>query len=455
MTPELETRTPWEHLAALVAAGDKAGIKAHMEGLAPLETVRVVARLDDEQRAALLAMMAPEDAADVLEHMPDPHATDTLEAMAPQDAARVLVELRSDAQADLLADLETVEAEAILAEMEPEEARELRELAAYPEDTAGGLMLTELVQVPTKRTVDEVIELIRQHAEEYASYDVQYVYVVDEAERLVGVLRLRDLLMAPRHKQVERIMLRDPHSVRIDAELGELVHFFEEHHFFGAPVLDERGVLCGVLRRSGVEAAMAEQSDETYRRSQGIVGGEELRSMPLLLRSRRRLAWLSVNVLLNVMAASVIAAHQDTLEAVIALAVFLPIISDMSGCSGNQAVAVSLRELTLGTIRPADLGRVLLGEVGLGILNGSALGILIGLVAWIWKGNAWLGLVAGGALAVNTVVAVCIGGAVPLVLKRAGKDPALASGPILTTITDMCGFFLVLSLASAALERLM
>lgn len=454
MTQETETRAPWEVLAELVAAGDRAAVKAQMVALEPLETVRVVARLDEDERKELLTLLAPEDAADVIEHMPDVHAAEALESMSPAEAARILEELPSDAQADLLGDLEEVEAEAILAAMQPEDAAELRELAAYPENTAGGLMLTELVQVPARSSVDEVIDSIRQHAEEYAGYDIQYVYVVDELERLVGVLRLRDLLMAPRNVRVERVMLRDAHSVRDNANLDELMHFFEEHHFFGAPVLDEDGVLCGVLRRSGVEAALAEQSDETFRRTQGIVGGEELRSMPLLLRSRRRLAWLSVNIVLNVLAASVIALHQDTLQAVIALAVFLPIISDMSGCSGNQAVAVSLRELTLGTIRSSDLWPVLLGEVRLGLINGLALGSLIGIVAWIWQGNAWLGLVAGAALAINTLVAVCIGGAIPLILRRFGKDPALAAGPILTTITDMCGFFLVLSLAALLLERL-
>jgi len=455
MTQDLEKQPPWERLTALVNRGDRERAAEFMEGLPPLETVHVVSRLDDDVRVELLALLRPEDAADVLEHIPDVQAVDALESMAPERAARILEELPSDAQADHLGDLEETEAEAILAHLEPEDARELRELAAYPEDSAGGLMVTELVEVPSGHTVDQVVEQLRSRAEEYSSYDVQYAYVVDESERLVGVLRLRDLLMAPRDAKVETLMLRDPHSVRVDAGIEELVHFFDEHHFFGAPVLDADGVLCGVLRRSGVEAAVADRSDETFRRSQGIVGGEELRSMPLLLRSRRRLAWLSVNIGLNVLAASVIALHQDTLEAVIAIAVFLPIISDMSGCSGSQAVAVSMRELSLGTIRSSDLGRVVLGELGLGLLNGAALGVLIGVAAWVWKGNAWLGFVMGGALAVNTVVAVCIGGAVPLILKRAGKDPALASGPILTTITDMCGFFLVLSLASLALDRLL
>jgi magnesium transporter len=161
-----------------------------------------------------------------------------------------------------------------------------------------------------------------------------------------------------------------------------------------------------------------------------------------------------VNVLLNILAASVIAFYQDTLSAVIALAVFLPIVSDMSGCSGNQAVAVSMRELTLGVVRPADVFRVWMKEIPVGILNGLALGGLVALAGWIWQGNAWLGLVVGAALGLNTVIAVSIGGTVPLILKAFKVDPALASGPVLTTITDMCGFFLVLGLASLLLPQL-
>ena len=175
--------------------------------------------------------------------------------------------------------------------------------------------------------------------------------------------------------------------------------------------------------------------------------------MPVMLRSRRRLSWLSVNILLNIVAASVIALYEDTLSAVIALAVFLPIVSDMSGCSGNQAVAVSMRELTLGR-RAHGTSSGSGARNCRSAINGLALGTLLGIAAWLWKGNLVLGAVVGLALAINTVVAVSIGGTVPLILKRLSVDPAVASGPLLTTITDMCGFFLVLSLASAAMPYL-
>ena len=177
--------------------------------------------------------------------------------------------------------------------------------------------------------------------------------------------------------------------------------------------------------------------------------------MPLWLRSLRRLAWLSANIVLNIIAASVISAYEATLAAVIALAVFLPMVSDMSGCSGNQAVAVTMRELSLGLVRPIDAFRVWLKEIPVGVIDGIALGVLIGLGAWIWKGSPALGLVIGLALALNTMLAVWIGGVVPLLLKRIGQDPAVASGPLLTTITDMAGFFFVLSFATLMMPWLM
>jgi len=206
------------------------------------------------------------------------------------------------------------------------------------------------------------------------------------------------------------------------------------------------------VSRVAVAEAALEQAEQDALARQRV--SDELRSMPTWLRSRRRLAWLSSNIVLNIIAASVISAYEETLAAVIAIAVFLPMVSDMSGCSGNQAVGVSMRELALGLTRPSDLFHVLRKELSVGIINGIVLGILIGLVAWVWKGNLFLGIVIGTALSANTLIAVAIGGCVPLLLKRFGVDPAVASGPLLTTVTDMAGFFLVLSLATLFMPHL-
>jgi magnesium transporter len=249
-------------------------------------------------------------------------------------------------------------------------------------------------------------------------------------------------------------MIRSPISVRAELPVEELKEVFDEHHLFGVPVVDAAQRLLGVVLPSAVEEQLSKRAVRQVLGISGIIGGEELRTLPLAVRSGRRLSWLSINIVLNLIAASVIAVYQDTIAAVITLAVFLPIISDMSGCSGNQAVAVSMRELTLGLVKPRELARVLAKESSVGVLNGVALGVLLGGVAFLWQGNPWLGLVVGGALAMNTVLSVSLGGVLPLVLRRVGLDPALVSGPVLTTVTDMCGFFLLLSFATTVLPRL-
>ncbi len=453
MADEMHDR-PWEELERLVEAERAERVEAFLDALPAGEATRVVSRLDSDDQERLLTTIDPQSAADLIEQMPDSQAADLFERLEPEAAAAIVEELPSDEQADLLGDLDRADAEAILARMAPEGARDARELAQYPDDVAGGLMIKEFLAYPQDFSVADVVADMQANAETYHDYDVQYAYVTDEESRLVGVLRLRDLLLARRAQPISALMIREPQTVLDTATLDELRGFFDRYPFFGVPAVNAIGTLVGVVRRAAVEEALADRSDSDYRKSQGIVGGEELRTMPLLLRSRRRLAWLSVNIVLNIMAASVIAFYQETLAAVIALAVFLPIISDMSGCSGNQAVAVSMRELMLGLVRPAEMLRVWLKEASVGMVNGLALGLLIAGAAWLWKGNPVLGLVVGGAMAVNTVIAVSIGGIVPLLLRRLNMDPALASGPILTTITDMCGFFLILSFAAALLPWL-
>ena len=350
-----------------------------------------------------------------------------------------------------LAEFDTKDTEAIITEMMPEKAENVRKLITYAQNTAGGLMITEFLSFEESSTVGEVADHLRENADKYERYNVQYIYVTSN-NKFVGVLRVRDLVLTRPDVPMSRIVIRNALTVKDTATLEELIRFFNTHDFYGVPVMKDEDELVGVVLRKHILAEEAELANKELLETQGIVGGEELRTMPTLLRSRRRLSWLSVNILLNIAAASVIAFYQDILSSVIALAVFLPIISDMSGCSGNQAVAVSLRELSLGVVKPFEVLRVLLQEFRVGLINGLILGLLIGAAAWIWKGNVYLGMVVGGALMINTVVAVSIGGTIPLILKRFSMDPALASGPILTTITDMLGFFLALTFASASLS---
>lgn len=445
---------PIDQLELCIEQQDAAGAGALLESLPVTDRSLLIDRLDDESQERLMVLITPVQAAELLDKMAPAQAVDILDGIDPDRAADIVEEMDSDAAADMLGDLEEDEAEAILGRMEPEEAKEARDLLAYDEDTAGGLMRSEFLAYPLDATVKDVTEDMRSNAAIYTDYDVQYAYIVDAENHPVGVLRLRDLLLSTPATPVTKIMLQHPQVVNHAMEQDELARLFADKGFVGLPVVDDEQRLIGVVMRKSVREAAAEDVTEDFLKISGLGGKEELRSMPLVVRSRRRLSWLSINIALNVLAASVIAAYQDTLAQVIALAVFLPIISDMSGCSGSQAVAVSIRELALGLVRPVEMFRVLGKEMALGCINGLVLGILLGGVTFLWQGNVWLGAVVGGALMINTIVAVSLGGLIPLVLKRMDLDPALASGPILTTVTDMCGFFFVLSLATLVLPHL-
>jgi magnesium transporter len=446
---------PRQELSELLhGEGSRDQVETLLDQLEPGDLLHAIFTLKSDEQRSLLAMLAPARAAELIEELPNSHVASLIEAMPVEEAAPIVNELASDLRVDILAELDQEDAEAIIAHLDDEEALEVRELISYPPDLAGGLMMTEFASYPMAMTVREVVDdLTGGEERDYTLLTVHYIYVVVRKRRLKGVIRLRDLVFARPELTIGELAT-PALTVPPEATLDELEYFFDEHDIAAVPVVDARNNLLGIVRRRAVLEALTERSESEHLRSAGIIGGDELRSMPVLQRSRRRLAWLSINIVLNIIAASVIAAYEDTLTAVIALAVFLPIVSDMSGCSGNQAVAVSMRELTLGAAVPRDVFRVWRKEVSVGLMNGLALGTLLGLAAWAWKGNPVLGLVVGAALAVNTVVAVSIGGTVPLVLKRFKLDPAVASGPLLTTATDMCGFFLLLSLASLVLPSL-
>lgn len=443
-----------EQLAAVVDGGDAEALEELLDSMPSGELAYALSRLSDEDQTKILTTLSSEDAAGIIEQLSNAQAVDLIEHLAPDLAAGILDEMPSAEQADLISEMSENSAEAILAHMDPEEAANARQLIQYDSDVAGGIMVKEYLAYPMATTVRDVVDDLCERGEEYRDYDIQYSYIIDDEHRVKGVLRMHDLLMAKRSTPIQDIMIKNPVFVQDTMHLDDLQEFFDQHHYLGVPVVDDRERLIGVVRQQAVHEAVSEKHDDDYLKSQGIVGGEEFRTMPLTRRTSRRLFWLAINIVLNLGAASVIALFQDTLSAVIALAVFLPIISDMGGCSGSQAVAVSVRELSLGLVRHTELMRVWLKEISVGLVSGVVLGAVVGFIALLWKGQPYLGLVAGAALCLNTVVAVSFGGLLPLVLKRFDIDPAIASGPILTTITDMCGFFLVLGLATLMLDKL-
>lgn len=449
----MNQRQPWEVISEFLHREEMAALDQYLQNLSSGETVRAVFRLTPEEQEKLLTLLPPESAAELIDDVPDAQAAELLDYLEPGEAASIVNEMDSDEAADVLAEMDREDVEEILSLMDADEAAEARQLIGFDPETAGGLMMKEFLSYPGATTVADAVADIAVEGVDYPIYYLQHVFVVGPTGRLLGVAGLTDIAGAKPDSLLEQLAT-PVDAVNPKAGLDQLEDFFESRDTPLAPVTDDAGRLIGAIRRRAVFDAIAERADESYLKSQGIVGGDEFRSMPLHIRSGRRLSWLIVKIFLNLAAVSVIALYEDTIAAAFTLAVFLPIVSDMSGCSGYQAVAVSMRELALDIIQPSDVFRVCAKEVALGLVTGTILGLLLAGVAWLWKGNPWLGLVVGGALAVNTVIAVIIGGALPLLLKGMRIDPALAAGPVLTTITDTGGFFLVLSLATLVLPYL-
>ncbi len=456
-TPET-TQTELKALLELSEAIEERDGSRALEAIQPLDWEdqrRAVSRLNGEDSETLFQILEATDAAELLSHLSEAQAVEIIEELSAAEAADILGELPSEQSSNLLRELHEDDAAEIIGKLaDLDDQAELRKRLEYTDGCAGSLLKGNPVTFQDTSSVGEVLSDLGEHAEDYSDRDVQYLYVLDASSILVGVLRLRDLVLSRRDISVSSLMIKEPLTVLDTMPLEDLAELFEMKKFFGLPVVDSEGRLLGVVPRDAVVHETAEDQAEMFLQASGIVNGEELRSMPLKDRCVKRLAWLGPNIVLNIAAASVIAANEATLQEVIALAVFLPIVSDMSGCSGNQAVAVSIRELTLGILRPGDYWRVVLKEGAVGIINGIALGMLLGSIAVLWKGNIYLGLTVMVALSLNTILSVLLGGLVPLFLKRLKVDPALASGPILTTCTDMCGFLLVLSIASAMLSKL-
>ncbi|MCW8873743.1 MAG: CBS domain-containing protein, partial [Xanthomonadales bacterium] len=338
---QVKERHSWEILRDYLAQDDSPGLNDYLSALTGEESLRAVMRLEPEEQQLIMARLSPESAADFIEYIPNEPAAELLGELSPEVAASIVSEMDSDDQADVLAELEEEDLEEILRYMDEREAGEARQLLAYDEDVAGGLMMTEYFSYPKAFRTGAVLQDLARREEEYELHNVHYIYVTGRGRKLLGVALIRDIVFAAPEMRLSEIV-RPALTVRDKTPLDELENLFDENNFTAVPVVDEEDRMLGVVRRRAVYDAVAERAESDHMKSQGIVGGEELRSMPTQLRSRRRLSWLSINIVLNLIAASVIAQYQDVLSAVIVLAVFLPIISDMSGCSGNQAVAVSM-----------------------------------------------------------------------------------------------------------------
>ncbi|MAX26243.1 MAG: magnesium transporter [Phycisphaeraceae bacterium] len=455
MSVDIElTIQPWDRLEELVDQQDRDVLRTFWRTLTSSELARAVSRMDVEKQHQLLGLLDPEDAADLIDELPHIQAADILEELPAEQAAAIVDELDSDEQVDVLNELDDDDVAAILEKMDPEEADDVRERVKYSPDTAGGLMITEYLSFPKTTKVVDVLADLRAHVEEYQEFDVRYIYVVESRSRpkLRGVVRLKDIVLSPGHVNLMDLRVLEAKSVPVVADLDDLEHFFDRYDYSAVPVVDWEGNMVGTVLRSDVQEAVGERADKTFMRFGGIVTGEELRTMPTGLRAVRRLAFLLPVFMLSLASASVIGLFEETIKDVTVLAMFLPLVAGLSGCSGNQAVAVSVRELALGLATKGDVMRVLVKELAVGLTLGLVMGSVLFGIAYLWSGDTHVAMAVGMAVPMTIMLAVCLGGVVPLILTAIKLDPAMASGPLVTTMTDFCSFFSVLMIATHILH---
>lgn len=432
---------------------DPSALAEHIvaDDLGPDAVRSLLGGLPNDSIALVVSAVASEvHAREVLVWLPREQAGPILAALEPARAASLLVGMPSDERADLLAAVDRGPRDVIQSHLPAEARSDAARLLNYEPDSAGGLMETEFVAYPERWTVREAIRDLRANQQRYAAIGVQYVYLLDSGSRLTGVAPIRDLMLSPEDRPLSSLVTRRPATVLDTASLHSVAEAFDEFPFLALPVVDAHGVMLGVVSRADAVEGEQEEAEDDYRVSQGIVGGEELRSMPVLTRMRRRGAWLGVNLVLCLGGAGVIALFQDTLAKAIVIAAVLPVVSATSGNAAMQAAAVTIRELTLGVIAPSAWRRVLIHELALAAGLAIPLGGAVAVLATLWGASGAVGAAAGGAMALNAGVAVGIGAVCPLLLRRFGVDPALASGPISTTLADMTGFALTLGLVALA-----
>jgi magnesium transporter len=335
--------------------------------------------------------------------------------------------------------------------MPKEESAPVRKLLSYPPDTAGGLMQTELVAVPPEATLSEAVEKVRELVPRAG--EIISVYVVNPEGKLQGVVPMRSLILEPSSRRVGDVMLPDVISVQVDMDQEEVAALFRKYDFLVLPVVDKENKLLGRILVDDIVDVIEEEASEDIYRLAGVDKEEHVDDSPA--RSiRLRLPWLTFNLLTAILAASVVSFFQGTIQKLVILAVFMPIVAGMGGNAGTQSLAVITRAIALGEVTLANAWKVLLKQVVAGIANGVILGVLMAGLAYFYEGSPMLGLVLGMAMVCNMFVAALAGTAIPIILKWLKVDPALASGVIVTTFTDVAGFFSFLGLATLFIHYL-
>ena len=422
---------------------------------APGAAADILEELDEDALTELIGGLEPSDAADILVELQPEVAAGVLEELSPAEAAALLEEMSPEDAADILVEVHDAEAISMLGLLTDESAAEVRRLLAYLPDSAGGLMTTEIAKLPLGLTAGEAIERIRYLHDELE--ELSYVYVVGDDRRLEGVVSFRDLVFSRPGVGLEEVMVRDPIAVRVDTDRAEVNDLIQRYHLLAIPVVDDQGVLLGVVPNDVVIESVQEEASEDFAAAMGAGVTESVRTS-VSKSVRARLPWIAFDVVISTSVVWAVSQFNDVLDEFVVLAALMPLVARIGGDAGAQSLAVVIRGLAADEIPRAGTSRVVLREATIGAINGTAIAVLAGILGFAMQelrggeNPVRIGLSMAIAALVNLVIAGAAGSGIPLVLRRLGFDPALGSNLFLTTVTDLMGFAGFLAVATILLR---
>lgn len=430
----------------------------------PANTAWINALKKDEPRdvANQLVDLGVDGIRDVIRTLPDSQSAEVLHEFNPElqvelfeqmqlhRVSGIVDEMPLDDAADILAQLPSGRLNSILRNLPPESAAKITEILGYPADSAGGIMNPDFLAVQEEFSIQEAINSLRKE-DQTGPDGLFYIYVTDREGRLRGVLRVRDLVLAPPDRKISEVMISQVRSASVHADQEDIAALFRDHHFTVLPVVDDFQKLCGVITSEDAMEVIEEEATEDMQRMIGL-SGEEMLDTPWRVSLANRLPWLFVNLGTAVLAGWVVSIFEPTIAKYAVLAVFLPIIAGQGGNAGTQTLTIMVRSMALGGIEGRQKRRILGKEMLVALCTGLATGLTVGIIGWLWSNDMVLGVIACVALLLNMLTAAASGVLIPIGLKALKIDPALASSIMLTTVTDVVGFFIFLGLAATGLH---
>ncbi|AZO46553.1 MAG: magnesium transporter [Mesorhizobium sp.] len=432
------------HVGAAIADRDTLTLKRDVGDLHQSELGDLLEALHPEQRRALVELLGSDFDFSALTEVDEAIRLDIVDNLPNEQIAQAVQELDSDDAVYILEDLDQEDQDEILSQLPFTERIRLRRSLDYPEESAGRRMQTEFVAVPPFWTIGQTIDYMRE--DNNLPDRFSQIFVIDPSFKLVGAIDLDQILRTKRAVKVEDVMHETRHAIPATMDQEEAAREFEQYDLLSAAVVDENERLVGVLTIDDVVDVIQQEAEEDLLRMGGV-GDEEL-SDTVLATSRSRVPWLLVNLLTAFLAASVIGLFDQTIEHIVALAVLMPIVAGMGGNAGSQTMTVTVRALATKDIDIYNAARIIRREVGVGLINGIVFAVLIGIVAAAWFRDPNLGGIIAAAMIINMFAAALAGILIPLLLDRFKIDPAVASAVFVTTVTDCVGFFAFLGLAT-------